>query len=191
MIKKQKKGYKKAIKENKIDINLKNRDYDLLKLKSSYQSVLMISILISILIIIMICYVINYLLKLKKCYCFDNENNDTKVNIEFLLIMHIIFLAINLIILINLISYYFSIDKIKVSGGSIINKNKIIGMIIILLYTLVYGFFIYNIYKLSNNIKKDCECSRNPIRFLLYIEAFLLLIHLVITLYLGIFFINK
>jgi len=173
-------------KKSNNNIDLKNKDYNLVKVKSNYSDVIGITILITIILIIMMGYIIYYLNNLKKCDCFKKENVENTVSIDYLIIIEAIGLTMNVIILINLITLYMSVNKIKSGGASY--HQKLFIYLILSLYVLIYGLFVYNVYKLSQNVKEDCLCATHPVRFLLYIQAFLVFVYLVL-LVLGLFLI--
>ena len=80
------------------------------------------------------------------------------------------------------------INKIKSGGG---NVNAILTYsILALINLLVYGFFVYNVFLLSKNIDPTCECTQNPIRYLLYIQAIFTSISILLSI-IGIFYIVK
>lgn len=182
MVKTKKSGKKPGSKSKKNldNLNLKDKDYNLIKVKSNYLSIIGISIFSTLILILLLGYIIYYLNNLRKCKCFQDENNSNVSNIDYIIIIEALGLAINIIILINLISLYISVDKIKSGGSSYGLNTKISLYIIILLYLIVYGFFVYNVFKLSQNIKSDCLCSNHPVRYLLYIQAFITFIYLVL-----------
>lgn len=156
-----------------------NKNYDLLKVKNTHLNVLGFSILFSILIIVIITNIIYYLNRLKYCPCFQNENLQNKTNLDYLIFIEIIGVILNLIIIIHLINLYLTVSSMK--GG---NKEKNIYLFLVLfLYTIVYAYFIYFVYKLSQNIKYDCLCSQSPIRFFLYAQAIIIFINLLIFIF--------
>ena len=169
----------KSKKINIDNLNSKNKNYNLIKVKTSYLSLISASIFTTLILILFLIYIIFYLNNLKNCQCFQDENIKNVSNIDYLIIIEALSLAMNIIILINLISLYLSVDKIK-SGGSYSFDTKLSLFIGILVYIIVYGFFVYNVFKLSENVKYDCVCSTNPIRYLLYIQAFITFIYLIL-----------
>ena len=72
------------------------------------------------------------------------------------------------------------------AGGSKNDGTLIFMYIFIVLYFLIYGYFVYYVYLISENIKDDCECSKSPIRYLLYIQAFFIALNLLMALF-GLF----
>lgn len=169
----------KSKKTNVDNLNIKNKNYNLIKVKTSYLSLISASIFTTLILILLLGYIIFYLNNLRSCQCFQDENNKNVSNIDYLIIIEALSLAMNIIILINLLSLYLSVDKIK-SGGAYSFNTKLSLYIGILVYIIVYGFFVYNVFKLSENVKYDCVCSSHPIRYLLYIQAFITFIYLIL-----------
>ena len=179
-LKSKKSSKKSSIKKvNSFEVGDKN--YNMIKVKSNYLNLLSVSIIITGLFIFFLGYIVYYLNNLKKCRCFQEENSVNKSNIEYLIIIEAITIAFNVVILINLITKYMTIDKLK-SGGYSTNA-KIYIYIGILLYLTVYGFFVHHVYKLSQSVNDDCICSQNPIRYLLYLQAIIISIYLLFLIY--------
>lgn len=177
--KKQKKSTKKSVKKtdkNKQVDNFINKNYDLLKVKNSYLNVLGFSIFLLIVVIIIMAYIIYYLNQLKTCSCFQDENEINKTNLDYLIVLEAVGIGLNIIMVIQLIALYISLMSMKGGGNSSTLKLSI--LIIMFLYIIIYGYFVYFVYKLSQNIKYDCICAQSPIRFLLYFQAFLIFIYL-------------
>ena len=169
---KVKKSSKSKSKSNMNLLDLKNKDYNLTQVKGKVSSFLLTSIIIGIIFCIIIGYIIKYLNDLKNCDCFKERNEEVKANIDYLILIEAINLIMIIFSLIVMFRLYSNISSIK-SGG---NKDYIIHLIFILLNLLVYGFFIYNVYKLMNTVNSDCECTKKPIRFILYIQTFFTLL---------------
>ena len=179
MVKTKKSGKKPASKSktNLDNLNLKNKDYNLIKVKSSYLNVISISILLTVVFIVVLGYIIYYLNSLRNCDCFQKKNDTNVSNIDYLIIIESLGVAMNVILLINLISLYMEVNKIK-SGGSKVNRYLTI-IIFILVNLIVYGFFVYNVFRLSQNVDSSCECALHPIRYLLYLQALVIFVSLV------------
>ena len=50
-----------------------------------------------------------------------------------------------------------------------------------LLMLIIDGLFIYYVYRLSQNVNEDCECTKSWLRYLLYIQSIYLLIFLTLS----------
>jgi len=150
-----------------------------------FKKVLFTSIIISIISIAILSYLFYYLHNLQKCDCFqdENKNNEYTANINYLMIIEGILIIMKSIILISLVSWYITLDK-QNAGSYSSGKNTMIYLLIIL-YLLIYGLFVYNVYKLNKNINHDCECAKHPIRFILYLQAIGMIIYILLLIYLG------
>ncbi len=149
------------------------------------KNVLFTSIIISVIGIALLSYLFYYLHNLQKCDCFqdENKNNEYTANINYLMIIEGILIIMKSIILISLVSWYITLDK-QNAGSNSSGKNTMIYLLIIL-YLLIYGLFVYNVYKLNKNINHDCECAKHPIRFILYLQAIGMIIYILLLIYLG------
>ena len=95
------KSKKSSVKKvNSFEVGDKN--YNLIKVKSNYLNLLSASIFITALFIFFLGYIVYYLNNLKKCRCFQEENSINKSNIEYLIIIEAVTIAMNVIVLINL-----------------------------------------------------------------------------------------
>lgn len=139
-----------------------------------------IPLFVNIIFIIYISSIIYYLNKLKDCPCFLEKNKLNYSNITYLIVIESILLAFQIIMLLLIIYGIYIINNLKIGG-----IKKIIGSayIIVLILLLIYGVFIYYVFKLSQNISINCECSKNWLRYLLYIQAFFILLSLIVNVY--------
>jgi hypothetical protein len=125
-----------------------------------------------------ISFIINYLNTLKSCSCYQKENQLNYSNITYLIIIESFALAIFILLTISIIYMIIILNKGQKGG----NKNKsyktgfYIGYLISL---IIYGYFIYYVYKLSENVNEECECTKSWMRYLLYIQAIFILIGLI------------
>ena len=172
---------KKSSKKRKKDLdNFKiNKNYDLLKVNNNYLNVIGFSIFLLLVVIAIMVYIIYYLNRLKYCPCFQVENINNRTNLDYLIIIEAVGIALNVVMLIQLVSLYFAVSTMRGGGKEI----KFYMLFILFLYIIVYGYFIYFVYKLSQNIKYDCLCAQSPIRFLLYAQAILILIYLLFIIF--------
>ena len=138
-----------------------------IKVNNILTNVSYLMIFIFIILIIYIGYIIHYLNKLKECPCFLEKNKENNSNITYLIVIESIILAIYIIYVLVFIYLIYVFNSKKIGGGI-----KIMYYISFLLILIIYGFFIYYVSKLSQNISEDCECSKSWIRYLLYIQSF-------------------
>lgn len=148
--------------------------------KKLASNVLYIMLVINIIIVLYIGGIISYLIKLNNCDCYKIKNEENYANLTYLLIIEFLILTFNIIITISLVSAISMLNSF--SGGG---KNKMNSAFYIstLIYLLIYGFFIFYTYKLSQNVDPKCECTQSWLRYLLYIQAFLMLVNLLSVLY--------
>jgi hypothetical protein len=135
-------------------------------------------LVINLIVIIYVSSIINYLNNLKMCKCFQDKNNENFSSINYLIIIESIILTINIILFLFNLMIISTLNKAKYGGG---NNNNIATYISLAIMLLIYGYFIYYVYKLYQNIDENCECSKSWIRYLLYIQAIILLIQIIIT----------
>ena len=130
--------------------------------------------------IILVSYVIYYLNSLKNCQCFQEKNKENYSNLNYLIIIESIILGLNVITALIILSRLFTMNSPKQGGGS----NASISLyIVLILYLLIFGYFIYYVYKLYENVDVKCECSENWIRYLLYIQAIIMIIEVLLIIY--------
>ena len=123
--------------------------------------------------------IIYYLVKLKECPCFLEKNKENNSNISYLILIESLIIAVYIIIILSLIYLTYVLNNKKIGGGS-----KIIAYYIsFLVMLIIYGFFIYYVFKLSENISEDCNCSKSWIRYLLYIQTVIMIISIFMNSY--------
>jgi len=159
---KRKRGTKRAPKNVMKNMEkLSPKDMD--SFSSSRTSKLTINLFSKIIAILFVYGIIVYLKELQKCDCLG----DKQKNIQTLLYIEYLFIALNIIGLIGIVS---ALLMPKQSGGA----NVMYMMIAYLfLYLIVMALLVYNAFKLFEGINDKCECSISSLRFLLYIQAFI------------------
>lgn len=140
--------------------------------------------------IIFYSFIIYYLVNLKKCLCFQEENKENYSNINYLIIFESLGLILCIISFIGISILLYSINS-KQKGGmqNIVSITKyiiIFCIVIIFIISIIQFYFMYNVKKLEENIKKDCDCSHNWIRYLLYIQTIIVLFSFIIFIIVGI-----
>lgn len=135
-----------------------------------------IILIVNIIIIIYISSIIYYLNKLKECQCFLDKNKSNYSNINYLIVIESILLAFQIIVFISIVYVIYMINNAKIGGGKDIMITAYITFSILF---LIYGFFVYYVFKLSENISDDCSCSKSWLRYLLYIQTFFIILSLV------------
>ena len=132
-----------------------------------------IALVVIIIGIIYISSIIYYLNSLTKCDCFKQSNTG---NLTYLIGIESVILALHIIYAIILCLSLNFVNKMSKKGGSV---DKTVLYITFLICLLIYGFFIFYVYKLYENIDPNCECTENWIRYLLYMQAFYMLFVLI------------
>jgi hypothetical protein len=140
------------------------------------KSMVYIMLIVNIIIIIYLSSIIYYLNKLKECQCFLDKNKSNYSDINYLIIIESILLAFQIIAFISIVYVIYIINNVKIGGGK---ETTITVYIIFSILFLIYGFFVYYVFKLSENISDDCSCSKSWLRYLLYIQTFFIILSLV------------
>jgi len=175
-LKKNSLSKKKSSKMNNIKYNLNN-------IKSASHSFFTTILILTFISILFISFILNYLNELKKCDCFQNDEAK-KINLNYLIIIEAIMLFFQIVMFLYILSMIIKLRNF--TGGSKNDGSLIFMYIFLVLYFLIYGYFVYYVYLISENIKDDCECSKSPIRYLLYIQTFFIALNLLMTLF-GLF----
>jgi hypothetical protein len=164
-------------KINNLDINKLKNIHTLDNLKKfegldkyadSARSVLFGVLIFYVIYILYIGSIIFYLNKLKDCPCFQYKNETNYTNLTYLIIIESILLAFSIIITFVIIGLISATYSLKSGGAKGFINYVFIGLI---LQILIYGYFIYYVYKLYENVDKDCECTQSWLRYLLYIQT--------------------
>ena len=121
--------------------------------------------------IIYISSIIYYLNQLKNCNCIEEKNKSNYTNINYLIIIESIILALNILYSLFMIILLYRIKGSK-SGGAY--NQPISNYITFGILLVIYGYFIYYVYKLRQNIQ-DCSCGNSWLRYLLYIQVILMI----------------
>jgi hypothetical protein len=141
---------------------------ELIKNPSSLQNSMLILLIIYIIFILFHSFIIYYLVNLKKCLCFEELNNTNYSNINYLIIIESITLLPFILGFISTLIFIFIYYNKKQKGGA---KNSKTFYVLYGIMLLINIYFLYNVKKLAENIKEDCECSHSWIRYLLYIYS--------------------
>lgn len=184
---KTKKTSKKTLKTKNEINNINLNKYNLSKTKSNVRSFLIIALIFNIIAVLFFSLIIYYLNSLKSCNCYL-ENEVKKANLNYLIVIEAISLAFNLITLIYIVSLLVRLNNFE--GGNNNNYGRLFAIVFYLLYLFVYGYFVYNIYLIADNIdfrdNNDCYCSENPLRYLLYAQGILVFVNLLMFLFIVI-----
>jgi hypothetical protein len=185
----KRKGKEKITKKNlnnqlnSLKMNNSNIKYDFDVVKKNVRSFLINVLIVTIIAIIYLAFILYYLHNLKKCKCFLEEN-ETSININYLIIIESIIMAFQVVVFIYILSLLGRLENFN--GGSRSTGESFFMFIYFILYFLIYGYFIYYVYLLSQKMPENCECANSPIKYLLYLQTIIIFINLVMTL-IGIF----
>ena len=181
-------GINKVLQKQKNYGNFLNK---LSKNSISINNYLLVLLIVNIIFVLFHSLIIYYLANLKKCLCFQKLNKENYSNINYLIIIETLTLIPFVISFIGSLILYLS-KNIKKGGG----KNNINIKSYYTVFYIAYGigllintYFLYNVKKLAENVKKDCECSHNWIRYLLYIYS-IYMVFIIISGIITLFFIN-
>jgi hypothetical protein len=131
------------------------------------------SLFVYVISVLWIVGIIKYLRELEKCDCFLEKNVENNANLKYLIYIEYFILALNIILVLSCV-YLLLISNQK--GGMDIQKIKIYLILYLAIYIGVFGYFVYSFYKLQQNVDAACACASSSMRFLLYIQAFLMAI---------------
>ena len=131
------------------------------------------SLFVYIISILWIVGIIKYLRELEKCDCFLQKNVQNNANLKYLIYVEYFILALNII---SVLSCVYLLLMSNQKGGMDIKKMKMYLILYLAIYIGVFGYFVYSFYKLQQNVDAACACASSSMRFLLYIQAFLMAI---------------
>ena len=129
------------------------------------------SLFVDIIVILWIVGIIKYLRELEKCDCFLEKNVENNANLKYLIYVEYIILALNVI---SVLSCVYLLVTSNQNGGMDIQRIKMYLILYLVIYIGIFGYFVYSFYKLQQNIDASCACASSSMRFLLYIQAFLM-----------------
>lgn len=170
---------KKSIKKNKENFNqiMKNLSGKN-KLDKSLITTMLYSILaVTLISVAYISSIIYYLNTLKSCKCFQEKNENNYSNLTFLIIIESIILTMNIILVLGTLFMISMVNNLPSGGAE--NKNMWFYLWFVV-YLGIYGYFIYNVYKIYENIDPNCDCTENWLRYLLYIQAVVMLVNILL-----------
>jgi len=122
--------------------------------------------------IIFLSIILNYLRNVDKCTCYNEENNPN-INIKYLIAIEILLIITNVIGFLYCSYSLYSIKNIQNGGGMF--RNQTLNIIYTVIYTILYSIFIYYVYNYAKKVDISCNCTYNWIRYLLYIQSFVML----------------
>jgi hypothetical protein len=163
----------------------KNNIKRVLKLISNHETKPLVNyglymfIFFNLLVILYTIGIIIYLNKLKECDCYKEKNSVNYSNLNYLIFIEAIILAVNVIYIFIAISFISFVNNYMVGGG----MNDSLMYAVLLTNIVLYSFFIYYVYKIYQNVTIDCTCTQNWLRYLLYVQAGFMFIYVVTMVY--------
>jgi hypothetical protein len=131
------------------------------------------SLFVYVIAVLWIVGIIKYLRELEKCDCFLEKNAENNANLKYLIYVEYFILALNII---SVLSCFYLLATSNQKGGMDIQTMKMYLILYLVIYIGVFGYFVYSFYKLQQNVDAACACASSSMRFLLYIQAFLMAI---------------
>jgi len=125
-------------KLNTIKMNNSNIKYDFNIVKKNVRSFLINVLIITIIAIIYLAFILYYLNNLKKCNCFLEEN-ETSINMNYLIIIESIIMAFQVVVFIYILSLLGRLENFN--GGARSSGESFFMFIYFILYFLIYGYF--------------------------------------------------
>ena len=131
------------------------------------------SLFIYVIAVLWVVGIIKYLRELEKCDCFLEKNIENNSNLKYLIYVEYFILALNII---SVLSCVYLLVMSNQKGGMDIQRMKMYLILYLAIYIGVFGYFVYSFYKLQQNVDAACACASSSMRFLLYIQAFFMVI---------------
>jgi hypothetical protein len=168
-------------KSKKINKNI-NRVLNLISNKKKKPLVnysLYMFIFFNLLVILYTICIMIYLNKLKDCDCYKEKNSVNYVNLNYLIFIEAIILAVNVVYIFLALSFINFVNNYMIGG----NMNDSLMYVVLLTNIILYSFFIYYVYKIYENVSTDCSCTQNWLRYLLYVQAGFMFIYVITMIY--------
>ena len=129
----------------------------------------------SIIGIVLLYFAYTYLVKLENCLCVQGmkKSDENKANITHLKYIELFLLVV------ALVNLFFAFKR---------RLNPLTSTIFFFIIIILYVIFVMNVYKLYNNIPRDCECALQWPRYFIYLQSLLYSITLLLI-FIGIFMI--
>ena len=129
------------------------------------------SLFIYIIVALLVSGIIKYLKELQKCDCFMDKNSKYSDNLKYVLYIEYIILGLNILSIISIVYLLITSNQ---KGGIDISTMKFFIMIYLTCYICIFAYFIYSFYLLQQNINDSCACSESSLKYLLYIQVFVM-----------------
>jgi hypothetical protein len=136
-----------------------------------------------LIVIAYISSVIHYLVNLKNCECYKDKNSENYSNLNYLIIIESILLGLSILVMLSLIPIIVILNRTSQSGGSLYDYLRKGQLLFLLFYLVIYGLFLFYVFRLYENVNINCPCTQSWLRYLLYIQSFAILIGLIMNIY--------
>jgi len=130
--------------------------------------------------------IIHYLVNLRNCECYKDKNSKNYSNLTYLIVIESILLTLSILAVIGLIPLIILLNKGSKSGGSIgsgslydsLRQGQLLFM---LFYLVIYGLFLFYVFRLYENVNISCPCTQSWLRYLLYIQTLFIFIGVIMN----------
>lgn len=135
-----------------------------------------------LIVIIYISSIIHYLVNLRNCECYKDKNSKNYSNLTYLIVIESILLALSIIAVVGLIPLIVLINKGSQSGGAgLFDYLREGQLLFILFYLVIYGLFLFYVFRLYENVNINCHCTQSWLRYLLYIQTVMIFIGVIMN----------
>ena len=171
------KSSSKTSPKTPMDINKMSNENVIKFIKSLDMTPIYMVLGFNLIVILYISSIIYYLNKLQVCSCYNEINENNSSNLTYLVVIEAIILTITIISTIVILVTIYTIRNIKQKGGR--QQLGLLAIVFLIINLGITIYFVYNVYKLSQNVKPDCECTKSWLRYLLYIQSVFMIIGII------------
>jgi hypothetical protein len=127
--------------------------------------------------------IIHYLVNLRNCECYKDKNSKNYSNLTYLIVIESILLALSVLAVIGLIPLIVLLNKGSKSGGGegLYDSLRKGQLLFILFYLVIYGLFLFYVFRLYENVNISCPCTQSWLRYLLYIQTLFIFIGVIMN----------
>ena len=137
-----------------------------------------------LIVIAYISAIIHYLVNLRNCECYKDKNGENYSNLTYLIIIESILLALSVLAVIGLIPIIILLNKTSQSGGAGLFDYLRQGQLFFMLfYLVIYGLFLFYVFRLYENVNISCPCTQSRLRYLLYIQTLFIFIGVIMNIF--------
>jgi hypothetical protein len=137
-----------------------------------------------LIVIAYISAIINYLVNLRNCECYKDKNSENYSNLTYLIVIESILLGLSVLAVIALIPLIMILNKGSQSGGAGLYDYLRQGQLFFMLfYLVIYGLFLFYVFRLYENVNINCPCTQSWLRYLLYIQTLFIFIGVIMNVF--------